>query len=1229
MVYRQGSLSSLVMLGLSLLSVFAGAVPTIQQRCDGHVITIRALERSGHYIGFEVLEDGRQIAPVHFSSAGLIFASHIEVQQTGSLSRMLFPELQAPPHSGLELSHSRIEVVLRAGHFPKVFFDLTLAHFSPAAWQQKVGKQPFHFLKILMPSALLWQHGGWLNATPRADLFPLLLDVHVGTPELSAYPYNREWSTTPPFSGQPLPLTGLWDPDHGLYVAWDFQEARLTDNSERDIASGFCNRLITPTNGEVPPTDALKEGVDDDGESALTPLERRERQVDRVGKSKFVALVYPYGGVGYQQCVYPTDGAHIASFAELVFSRKLGPTTDPNSFNWQRWWRNPFVRARLPRVPTTVDLSYIGAAGHMQTPPEAPGGSLSAGPEGNFQIPGSLLINGWYWHNESAVATPAKQGDSARIGELEREAAIFLKYTKRFTVNGRPCTYWEKPLVGRWTDSWGGKPVTTLHNANGFAAARLLLDLYHYEGKKAYLPYIDGAYNWAMQMVWTRCEFADVPSSPFAIGATLPIAFLLDYYFTFKSDPTRHDRAIQALQLARSYVYRYMVMWTADSRRDDSVSSAFLWEPNSGRDWTGAACANEVFWDLDTLAQVAVHTGDPILMWALQGSLSRWYRLYQDNYHPSLNDYLPSEFAEEYGLAPGSPFYPGHHAHYGFGVDFALMDPVGDTVVRVLAGEKAAMAFDRENSQLRLARYVCTGDGDLAFRLTGPQSGPFGVTITFPYGDLSAKPIVVRAPNGEERAVEVQRDPKALWTVIVRGVYVGDTVIVGRPDLTHAKSLPVLPPLTAADNPIAPQAYAPFVPLALPTDTTLPTSWSDKQAFAGLWVGLKWIDWVPFVRSEGPLRGASQPVRWSHPLAGLRNVYLLYVALPEGQDTSVAPQVLLENGQQAQPIYTTPALAWEAWPPVMTARLLLAGYEVPAGQRVASINPNGRTIIAAMGLPSTASQAIARRVARAMHQDVLRWTAMLRSEQIAESIKQLAVQVPEGALAILPYTENGSPIVNLLDYGDFRPRCDQLTPEQLVNPQAFNAEKYKVVFDLDGEDYLDTVQQPHDAAEALQSYLQQGGTLVLLTGQPYPLYYAQASGQPAHADPLLPRLGLPLYNAIETMPQDRLEVQEIEGQHVLSGLPQRFAYPDGDPRLRSVDMASVPAGTTVEPIYQVVGASGKDYGVTTALATLPPGPDGKRGRILYISDVLLRDDQNGPRILEAVLKWVVQEAKGL
>ena len=48
-----------------------------------------------------------------------------------------------------------------------------------------------------------------------------------------------------------------------------------------------------------------------------------------------------------------------------------------------------------------------------------------------------------------------------------------------------------------------------------------------------------------------------------------------------------------------------------DSDRSDSgIDSAFLAEPNSGRDWAALACANEVNWNVDALTQVYVHTGD-------------------------------------------------------------------------------------------------------------------------------------------------------------------------------------------------------------------------------------------------------------------------------------------------------------------------------------------------------------------------------------------------------------------------------------------------------------------------------------------------------------------------------------------------------------------------------------------------------------------------------------------
>jgi hypothetical protein len=115
-----------------------------------------------------------------------------------------------------------------------------------------------------------------------------------------------------------------------------------------------------------------------------------------------------------------------------------------------------------------------------------------------------------------------------------------------------------------------------LHNANGWAAGIVLVDFYRHDRTAEYLPLSDGVFNWTKHFVWTRNEFADVPSSPFAIGGTLSAAFLLDYYFAFKNDPERSARAREAVELARKVTYRYMPAWACDNDRDDNLDASPL-----------------------------------------------------------------------------------------------------------------------------------------------------------------------------------------------------------------------------------------------------------------------------------------------------------------------------------------------------------------------------------------------------------------------------------------------------------------------------------------------------------------------------------------------------------------------------------------------------------------------------------------------------------------------------
>ena len=158
----------------------------------------------------------------------------------------------------------------------------------------------------------------------------------------------------------------------------------------------------------------------------------------------------------------------------------------------------------------------------------------------------------------------------------------------------------------------------------------MLVDFYRHDKTAEYLPLIDGIYNWTRHFVWTRNEFADVPSSPFAIGGTLSAAFLLDYYFAFRNDPAAGRAGPRGRRAGpQDHLPLHARSGPATTTATTTSIPSFLWEPNSGRDWTGTACANEVHWNLDTLTQVYVNCGDPIMNYYLRGSLERWHLLVQ------------------------------------------------------------------------------------------------------------------------------------------------------------------------------------------------------------------------------------------------------------------------------------------------------------------------------------------------------------------------------------------------------------------------------------------------------------------------------------------------------------------------------------------------------------------------------------------------------------------------
>jgi len=377
-------------------------------------------------------------------------------------------------------------------------------------------------------------------------------------------------------------------------------------------------------------------------------------------------------------------------------------------------------------------------AGRLKDFSEANGLDLfGPGGERTFYPDGTLLINGWGGHREMPIAAAARRNDTAAIERARQRLQTLLeKYGRRVKMNGETCLFWEKPLAGSWRAEWGGPGVTTLHNSDAWYPARVLVELYRYdrerhEARPADLEAIDELFNWAKNGVWTRNEFADVPSSPFAIGGCLKAAFLLDYYFTFKNDPARKSNAELALHLADNVVWRYLPIWAMDSDRfDGGLDGSFLLEPNSGRDWAGLGCANEASWVVDSLTQVYVHTGDERMRYYLRGILQRWPQLYRPLYEDSLADYGNDALTEGLGLFDGSGPGRGQRYNYGFTVPLCMNEPVGDSKLRVVAGARAGVAFCKGSTDRDMADYKTDGDGACSSASSAPARSR--LTSAFP-----------------------------------------------------------------------------------------------------------------------------------------------------------------------------------------------------------------------------------------------------------------------------------------------------------------------------------------------------------------------------------------------------------------------------------------------------------------------------------------------------------------
>ncbi len=1144
------------------------------------VFTVAA---SGHD-GFDVYADGVLAAPIRLAAHGAIVADTVQTNASG----LRLSALRAKDSSAVTFAADDfVSITLPAASStnlawePLVQFKLTVRTFDTNKWLALFpgAPAPFHFLICSMPTAKVWHQIGWLNATPAADPFPLLQDVHDGSPGLSCL-WNRNWSYLCPLGGHPIPMIGLWDPSASLYVGYDFQGARVSDGSERYLATAYCWQQNSSSN--------------------------------------FVTLAYPYGGLRFGQQVYPQGGEVLASWFNLEIDNQLPDTEDPN----ERFQQRLFDRYTnsLPAVPAMNDLGWIPGYAHLSSFPTAPGTTLYGSGDGPpFRPTNSVVLRGWTGHREMPIDAAADAGNSSAIASARTQVeALLTNYAQVFTAGGDTCLYWLQPLVGSWNTNWGGSNVTTLHNSEGWYAARVLVELYRYDlrqgnPKASYLQAIDQVFNWAKHFVWSRNEFDDVPSSPFAIGSTLCSAFLLDYYFTFKDDAQRGTNAALALHLAGNVTWRYLQIWAMDSDRSDAgIDGAFLAEPNSGRDWAALACANEVAWNIDALTQVYVHTGDARMRYYLRGMLQRWPALYRPVYYPSIAQYGSDALTEGYGLFDGAGPGRGGRYPYGFTESLPLNEPIGTSRLRIVAGSRACIAFDTGNTYRDVADYRTDGNGNCSFRIVSATSAFFDTTFCYPFVDISHLP-VTRKRGTQFITLDFSllqhpsQSPSSLYFVQLMK---DDIVTIGTMP-TDAPIVPQTALVTYDDSNVQPATNGFFISMPLPGSYFLPQDWTDTNSFAGLVPGLRWSCGVPYCQG---LHAATNPVAVSAPGA---YAALVAYAPPPDQTLTAAPRLLLDDGSTL-PLKGQPALGWKAWPLPFTRRVLLDYALLPPGRSVAQVDPAGTLAMSFAAFTGDASAW--QPVQSALSNSAAAFLVEQQQSDLLATLRTNLSRLPYGKIALLPLDTSGDP-ANFAALTGLNLKWRALTETQLVDGVTFTASRFPLAFYLGSENYVKTVITNGDAKAAVTRYLAGGGTLVVLASGPFPFYYGYGpNDQAGPADPLLPALGLPIYNAFEQAPAG-LSMVGTTNQSILHSVPAIFPFPPGDPRLRAVNRSQVASAHRYVPWLTVTNFAGQGYGDAACFIEFGTGP-AQGGKIIYIWSTLLSGPQ-GQALMADAVSWIV------
>ncbi|MDW8290915.1 MAG: carbohydrate-binding family 9-like protein [Armatimonadota bacterium] len=1139
------------------------------------------LQRDNRYVGFRLQDGEKTLADVLFHAEGALYATRVQTQG----QQMLFSRFRTD--GSWEVGDdSLVSVEFTQGNpYPLVSFRVPVKRFAAVVWEAARGKQPLHLFACSLPGASIFHQRGWAIPTP-------VIDEHVmqgafGTSSATIVSaWSPDWTYAPAIGAYPVPVVGLWKPDEGRYIAYEFFDARLTDHSEHNLGSAYCWRS-------------------------------REAQ-------QFFCLTLPYGKP-YNQLRYPQDGDLFASRFRILYHTSLRHEDDPNLFVNEYIWRT--YRQRLTSAPTMNDLQWLPRPYRLQSLPKPSLPRLLYRTKDDpFSLDGNLESYGVGW--DSPIDYVYAQNDQQAIAGLREDLAQLAKLAQRFTVNGEECVAWRKPLEGDWRPQFG-KGVPTLHNVNNWLIAIAFLDAYRHERRAEWLPLLDGMVRWSKYILYTRNCYPDVPAAMFAWDAAPIASFLLKYHFTFRDDPQRANLAQLALKLTRSLVYRCLPIFASDNNPHDDLDASFFLEPNSGMPWLGAACANEVWEAAVGVLLAHVHTGDPVLAHYLRGMLERFPLLFRDEMHPTVADY-GSAFAERYGLYDGAEQPVGTRSTYGglWGGLERLIYPVAGAQVRVVCGEKAAMAFNIVGTHTDVAEYRPGRDGNFALRLRGKPpaadaEGRFDVVLTFPLGDLRGKQVFVN----DVATAAVQRFAERHDTLLVRGVREGDWIRVGEVPADVASVQPV------HVKPRPPQERMPMpgfeeIPLAEQAEVSIPLNWDDNSSMAGFFGGMRFLWGVPFALVEPTQNGGKgatrQPVRLAH------RATMLFALLSEEPQAQL--RLTYADGSIETVSRESGAPAIQGWPPVLQWRLWMIAH--PLKGELRTVTPQGGALYALTlsDLPAEQLQPALAAIQQRRQRFLAEQQMLRRWQQVAERLKAMQ------AVAVIPtplVPPQGHPLVRGVSRARAFDALRFLTPDELVTPSVFTPGRFPIAFYLGGENYYQTVRAPGDGERAMQEYLRKGGTLLVSPTLPYPFYYNERGTPTVFA----PKIGMPISGRGAEGREEYLKGKEVRGwekppqgvalrfvrnpnQRVVTSLPDEFPFPsEGDLRWRPMVNIWGEGEARYTPILTLRDNTGKEYGEGIALVEFTGG-EFRGARILYIWHRLIADPEQALNILLDVISYL-------